>query len=58
MDGYEGYVEIVDPPGKLSLYVHFEGKHKYVYQARRFVEDGKPPLIMDFVQVLGRKEEL
>jgi len=61
-DGFEGYKPIIDLPGKFPL-LEVKGatrNRRYIYQARSFL-DGKPddtPLVMDFIQILNREDEL
>lgn len=58
-DGFEGWRDVLDLPGKLPLLAERHGKHKYVYQARQFLSDdrGDSPLPMDFVQIIAIQDD-
>jgi hypothetical protein len=44
-------------PGQAIRFGHVIGKRKYVYQARPQPED-ESPLVMEFVQVVGKNDDI
>lgn len=49
-------LEIV--PGELPMYGHRAGNHQYVYQGQTFGGDPDESVVMEFVQIVGRKDDI